>query len=127
MIGADDDDDQEANDDPADTEVTRHDHLDLAALAADGMGPSVTAARLLGDVKYYPDCRPFLQEEQQPHRMILLTTSGWAFRAGGMEWNASTGVGSTHTDLSTFSKGAVAICTDEELLVVVSDDFWEIP
>ncbi|PSP79550.1 hypothetical protein BRC81_04885 [Halobacteriales archaeon QS_1_68_20] len=43
------------------------DYPDVAELARGAEGASVTAARLRGDEKYFPDCRPFLQEGQQPH------------------------------------------------------------
>ncbi len=95
---------------------------DAHELAREAEGASVTADRLVGAEEYFPDCRPFLQEGQQPHHLILLTTSGWAFRAEGL----STSADYTYTDLNA-SEGGVVICTETELLAVVDDSFCEVP
>lgn len=111
-------DDPDDGDDSAD-----FDHLDVQELARQADGDSVTAARLRGDEQYFPDCRPFLQEGQQPHHLILLTTAVHAFKAEG-----SAGSVDTHTNLSaTSDRGGVAIPTGSELLIVVDDAFCEIP
>lgn len=111
--------------DDQDDETQTDDGFDLAVqqLARQAEGPSVTASRLRGDEKYFPDCRHYLYEEQQPQHLILLTTSGWAFRTEGVD----TEVGGTCTELyATADDGGVAICTDEELLVVVGASFCEV-
>lgn len=119
MLGTDDGDEEFEPD---------YDNLDLDELASEAEADSVTASRLRGDELYFPDCRPFLQEGQQPQHLILLTTSGDAFTAEGMVYQTNRGFGDTHTSLSASSaQGGVVIATQSELLVVVDDSFVEVP
>lgn len=85
--------------------------------AADG--ESVTADRLRGEEKYFPNCLPHLYRDQQPHHLLLLTTSNEAF---GVVTKTL-----APTALSA-DEGGVALFTEETVLVVVDDDgLFEIP
>lgn len=114
MLGADDDERDGDQDEPGDG---------MAALAAAAEGDSVTADRLRGDEKYFPDCRPALQEGQQPHHLLLLTTSGQAL-------DVESELPEMHSPLTSSlsaSTGGVAVLTATSLLAVVDGSVLEAP
>jgi hypothetical protein len=89
-------------------------------LARDATGESVTAARLRGEEQYYPTCTDFLQDDQQPHHLVLLTIRDTAFVAdrGGRYGETA--------ELYNES-GGVALLTEQEMLTVIDDVAYEVP
>jgi hypothetical protein len=91
-------------------------------LAREADGDSVTAARLDGDERYFPNSLAFLQADQQPRHLLLLTTSGNAF-----DVHAGSRSGEVPTEKLDAVTGGVAVFTTDAVLVVVDDCSFEMP
>lgn len=88
----------------------------LQELASRADGDSVTAARLAGEEKYFPDCRPFLAG-LEPQHLVLLTTGAATIERDDGQTNRR----------RSADDGGVAVVGDRSLLVVVDDHHWEFP
>lgn len=117
MLGTDDDDQEPEEDAGPD------DGMAELAVAADG--DSVTADRLRGDEPYFPDCRPALQNGEQPHHIVHLTTVDQTLYASNGGHGQYGRGGFTH-DL-TADEGAVLLLTNDELLFVVDSIVGAVP
>jgi hypothetical protein len=122
MLGTDDGDDGDDGDERQGGSACS-DEMDELARRAEG--DSVTAERLRGEVEYFPDTRHALDEGQQPHHLVLLTTSGNAVEV------ESTPTTSAHHSVTSLgldaSDGGVAVLTETSVVVVVDDDVLEVP